>query len=399
MRWYSIDAVCSREISHSSHLVSEVSATDEHPIQQDYVCRSTTILLESGRHLGFAVVVPSAKFVPAATRDTHFNQLDGMAGYDRADTSGFKKPALLLDGVPGNRLLGRSAMLGPLLFGSGLFDCSVCVDRPGNGLSDPDPSGTPASFADDVASLIESLFPTDAFQPDVRIGLLGASGGAPFVAGIAANSLLQPRLRGVILISGVAMMRDETGSENANMATFRASANPLAPFIKLKPLHGMLTWLASKVSPWSHRQGLAKLDQIIATHSSSGRAEIEALCAAELRKAVPFDDVDLAWLVANNAANFRDQVYKQSALFELHGGRGVKGDLRVLSSHWDVDWPTARKLPWGLVHGMRDKNVPPAHAEWWKQQVGGELLFLEAHGHISSIDAVETLELMRRVLR
>lgn len=369
-----------------------------------HTCRSSTFQLKSGRHLGFAIVSKSS---PALASDNgNFNRLPGLASLAKVDTAPFTKPLLVIDGLPGGRLLARAPALQQWL-ATGTFDCIVGVDRPGSGLSDVDAALSPVSVGRDVSELIDALWPRDGPGATVRLGVMGASAGGPMLAGVATNEALRPRIRGVLTVSAAAMMRDASGSTNANWAAFLASGNPVAPFLRRAlrwSVGSLATWTLATLSPWSNSQALAALDKMAAEARARGEgpAELEARQAAHLGRFVPFAPADVQWLCAAGGSNFRHVALSQRAVFALHGGRGVLGECGVLASHWaGIDWESARTLRWGVVHGLEDRNVPPEHGRWWVAQLGdaAEPLFLAGHGHMSSFSTEETLALGRRVFR
>jgi len=113
---------------------------------------------------------------------TDFALPDGrnLAWAEYGDPAG--TPVVYIDGTPGTRLAHPpdEALAGVRL---------ITFDRPGYGLSTPDPRPTLLGVADAVGALASSLGIT-------RFGVLGFSGGAPYA--VACGARFPERLTGVV---------------------------------------------------------------------------------------------------------------------------------------------------------------------------------------------------------
>jgi pimeloyl-ACP methyl ester carboxylesterase len=128
---------------------------------------------------------------PALQAATRLIQLDDgrrIACAERGDPGG--RPVFAFHGLPGSRLqqhpdLGLAAACGARV---------IHVDRPGFGLSSPQPGRTLASWAGDVAAIADRL-------ELERFAVAGVSGGGPFA--LACAALLDGRVTRAAVVSGV----------------------------------------------------------------------------------------------------------------------------------------------------------------------------------------------------
>ncbi|HSD44468.1 MAG: alpha/beta fold hydrolase [Bacteroidota bacterium] len=124
----------------------------------------------------------------AATRLIQLDDGRRIACAERGDPAG--RPVFAFHGLPGSRLqqhpdLGLAAAFGVRV---------IHVDRPGFGLSSPQPGRTLASWAGDVAAIADRL------ELD-RFAVSGVSGGGPFA--LACAALLDGRVTRTAVVSGV----------------------------------------------------------------------------------------------------------------------------------------------------------------------------------------------------
>lgn len=120
-------------------------------------------------------------------------------------------PVFFFHGTPGSRILTRvfhepAENKGIRLIG---------VDRPGYGLSDPKEDRTLRDFVEDVSEL------ADALKLD-RFGVMGASGGSPYV--LACAEYLADRVLGAVVLCGVGP--PESWDEQARTILEQGAANP-----------------------------------------------------------------------------------------------------------------------------------------------------------------------------
>ncbi len=127
-----------------------------------YPNEGNLVMLPSGRRLGYA----------------EYGDPDG-------------RPLIFLHGTPSTRVMFRLGDRAAKEAGVRL----IAPDRPGLGLSDPNPNRTILDFADDVASLADHLS-LDRFP------LAGVSGGGPYAA--ACGARLGDRLTALGLVSAMA---------------------------------------------------------------------------------------------------------------------------------------------------------------------------------------------------
>lgn len=158
------------------------------------------------------------------------------------------RPAFYFHGFPGSRLEGR--LIEPHARARGVR--VIAVDRPGYGLSDHLPGRTLLDWPGDVAAL------ADALGLD-RFGVVGASGGGPFVSACALR--LADRLFGAAILCGmgptedpslaremIALYRVGLGAARVVPGVSRPVFAALAPLIRRRP-EFFLDRLARRVSP------------------------------------------------------------------------------------------------------------------------------------------------------
>ncbi|KAI3329184.1 alpha/beta-hydrolase [Xylariaceae sp. AK1471] len=307
------------------------------PLDENSPCRyrldtdsSATLALPDGRILGYA----------------QYGLLTGPAVF-------------YLHGLPGSRMEGA------------LFDAPaitpqariIAVDRPGYGLSSPQPDRTILDHAKDVEYLARYLN-LDSYA------VVGISGGGPYALACAA-ALPADRLKAVLIICG--MGPPEVGKKGMNWVNWTGFT------IGYPYFPGVTRW-------WFSRQALGRLDltdperyarfqqEWSASKSSAHPKDVEAL-----------DDPDLVrWLVRNHREAYRQGFHG----FSLDGGlMSVDFGFRIEEIR--------RDLPIHLWYGKDDTNVPPSHGEGIAARLGPMTRLRiedETHGSLTWNCRVRALE-------
>lgn len=215
----------------------------------------------------------------------------------------------------------------------------VTVDRPGIGLSDPQPGRTLVGWADDVLQLADTLRLN-------RFAVLGWSGGGPHALACALR--LPDRVTTVGLGSSAAPLHwSEAGRYRTRF--WRAVA-------RLGQIEWLVRLAMSEQRLECRRVPEFFLNRYIATLP---RVDREILADPALRRIM---------LEANA------EVYR-------HHSRGVADDARVLTGPWGFD-PAQVTVPVYLWHGELDTIVPPAFARHLAEALPGcEATFFPAEGH------------------
>jgi pimeloyl-ACP methyl ester carboxylesterase len=221
-----------------------------------------------------------------------------------------------------------------------LFDVSdslgirwVSYDRPGYGGSTPRPGRTVATAAADVAAIADALGVE-------RFAVMGHSGGSPHA--LACAALLGDRVAAVFA--------------GAGLAPFGADG---------------LDWFAG-MSP-------ASLGSLGA--AAAGRAAKEAYEARTDKPEMEFAPADLA--AFDGPWSWFASVVSPA----VASGPGplVDDDLAYVRP-WGFD-PATITVPVLLMHGGRDRVVPPTHSRWMATRCpAAELRVLPEEGHISVLN-------------
>lgn len=237
----------------------------------------------------------------------------------------------------------------------------VAVDRPGIGLSDPDPEATVASFADDAVALAEALGVE-------RWRILAWSAGAPYGLAVAARH--PDRVERVVVVAG--------------LVPFEAYAEP-----------GILDqadggrWMVAELGAELGPRGLAtEALPMLAPHPCDPELAREfVLEQADPRRRRELDAVPGA--VEAMAAGVVDAVAR--------GTDGLRRDLELQVEPADVDWSAVR-CPVELVYADRDSTTPVDFGRWWAHRLPwAELTVEEGAGHLVALTHwSELLERLRR---
>lgn len=217
----------------------------------------------------------------------------------------------------------------------------VALDRPGYGLSSPDPRGSLLGFGKDVMELTEILGFTS-------LSLLGVSGGGPYALGCA--QVLGKRVCSLGLVGSIAPFEGKGYGE-------------------LDPLNKMgLRIVRSTPS-------LAKL--LVWTLSQAGRPIPQLLILMIALRISPKDRKVLlrTQLASLLCASFREGLVQK--------GKGMLKDAELYSSQWGnfLRELSSKVYIW---HGTEDRLVPWKMAMILKDKLpNSELFLLEGEGHFS----------------
>jgi len=264
------------------------------------------IQLQNGRHLGYA----------------EYGDLHG-------------KPVFYLHGTPGSRLYRHPD---PAIIDS-LGIRLITIDRPGYGLSDPQPKRTLLDWPDDVAAL------ADALRID-RFAVVGASGGGPYVAACAYK--IPDRLTRVAMVSSGGPI-DAPGAEEG-LASGRRSG----------------FWVV-KNAPWLLRP-------LIWLLRNPGRDPERFADQYE----AGFPESDLTLYNQPDMRAIRINSYAESA---RQGVGGFAQDLQVFARPWG--FPLAEiSIEVNLWHGEDDASTPVAMGRYLADAIPNcRAVFLPGEGH------------------
>jgi pimeloyl-ACP methyl ester carboxylesterase len=314
-----------------------VQATSDHT-ETTRASRTSRGVLEPGNWDAAELRAPSlGGSVRVVAEGLQLGLRDGrMLGYaEYGDPGG--RPLVFLHGFPGSRLAGEildeAARTGGVRV--------LAPERPGLGLSSPQPRRTLLETVQDVEAL------TDALGIG-RFTVLGESGGGPYA--LACAHELPDRLDGVAVVCGlgpVAGSGATVGIAFKERLGYAAAAR--APLLAAR----LLVPVGVCARKWP-RQFLRL------TRWQLGEADCEVL------------DGPLGDLVA---ADFAEALRQ--------GSRGVAQDLALLFRPWPFD-PRAIRAPVTFFHGARDRTVSVAVAHELARTVpGSQLRIHELDGHFS----------------
>jgi pimeloyl-ACP methyl ester carboxylesterase len=209
----------------------------------------------------------------------------------------------------------------------------VSYGRPSYGGSTPRPGRNVGSAAEDVAAV------ADEFGLD-RFAVMGASGGGPHA--LACAALLPDRVSGVVSLAG------------------------LAPFDA-----DDLDWFAG-----------------MASDGASLRAAMRGRAARELYEATAeFDPASFVERDYDALAGAWSSLGDDVGLASADGPDGLIDDDVAFVNPWGFEAADVR-APLLLVHGGRDRVVPPSHSEWLAAHCPRtELWQRPEDGHVSVLDA------------
>ncbi len=197
----------------------------------------------------------------------------------------------------------------------------IALDRPGVGGSDPKPGRSVVDWPADVEELAEQL------ELD-RFAVSGWSAGGAYA--LACAHALGPQIDAVALVSGAGRL-DLPGfvGQMSTAAAWRLAARvPSAMTLA----YSALAVLARRRPGAAQKilfSGASKVDRAVINRPDVGSRLVSAYVEAAQR-----------------------------------GGRGLTEDMQAVLSPWGFD-PAEILSPVHIVHGKRDTVVPPAHAEYW----------------------------------
>jgi len=228
----------------------------------------------------------------------------------------------------------------------------IGVERPGIGTSTPHLYASLQDFAADVGELADIL--------DIsRFGLIGLSGGGPYVLG-CAHAMPDRVVAGAVL-GGVAPTCGAEAAQGGAMALARV-LEPLISFLR-EPLGALFTRAVRALHPFADRA----FDTYLRLAPAGDK---RILGEAEIREAFIED------MLLGSRENLRSLVY----------------DLILFSRPWGFSLRNI-SVPIHFWQGDEDNLVPPAHAEHLSRLVPGSRLRRDPNGgHLAGLGmAVEAL--------
>jgi pimeloyl-ACP methyl ester carboxylesterase len=247
------------------------------------------------------------------------------------------RPLFFLHGFPGSRLAG--AVLDEAARARGFR--VLAPERPGLGLSSPQPGRTLLDFAQDVRALADALAVG-------RFAVLGESGGGPYA--LACAHELPDRVACAAVVCGLGPVSGQGATDG--IALKERIGYAIAARTPLLAGHVLVPFAA-----WARRRPRRFLR---VTCWQLGEADRRALAG-------PLGDLV--------AADF-GEAFRQ-------GGRGVGLDLALLFRPWPFD-PRAIRVPVVFFHGEQDRTVACAVAHLLAGRVSGSRLCIyPEHGHFS----------------
>lgn len=283
--------------------------------------------------------------VRTPTEDQTLRLRDGrLLGYAAYGTAA-GHPVVAFHGTPGSRLMLRVADPPARRLGVRL----IVPDRPGYGLSSPQPGRQIADWPDDVRELADAL----GLE---RFAVAGISGGGPYVAACAWK--MPERLTVAAIVSGMGPVVGEIGE-----ALDRRHRLAFATMRKAPPLLHLVMATASL--------GWRRLPErlIDALHAFMPPADQVIVARPEVR----------ASLLAGLREGFRQ------------GGRGATDELRLFVGPWGFRLEDIR-APVRLWHGEADDLVPCAMGRYVAGAIPGcRAEFIKGAGHYWVFDHIEEL--------
>ncbi|KAI1162406.1 alpha/beta hydrolase fold protein [Nemania serpens] len=269
-----------------------------------------------------------------------------------------------LHGLPGSRIEGA------------LFDAPaitprariISVDRPGYGLSSPQPDRTILDHANDIDYLARHL--------DLEsYAVLGISGGGPYALACAA-ALPADRLKAVLVICGLGPPDlSKKGMDWWHWIGFT---------IGFRYFPGACRW-------WFSRDTLGRLDLTDQERYERFQQDwSKAKLEAHPKDVAALDEADLVrWLVRNHR-----EAYRQG-----FDGFVLDGKLTSYDFGFRIE-DIRRDLPVHLWYGKYDTSVPSSHGEGIAARLGNARLKIEneTHGSLTWNCRVRALEDLLEVM-
>lgn len=253
-------------------------------------------------------------------------------------------------GVPGTRLMFRPTAAAAKRLGMRV----IAPDRPGYGLSEPQPGRQLADWLDDVATLVKHLN-IDEFS------LVGISGGGPFATLTAAH--FGDRVKALGLVSPMGPVAEVYNSIEMSKLQQRF-------FLQLPNREKLVKWGTSGAHAVFRLAPEMSYDLAVRTLPPADREILQQ---------------------PNIKAHVIEDVH-ESLTFD---GAGARSDLVIFSQPWGVDYSciTARSILW---QGLDDTIVPIGAAVALAKMIPGcRLVELEGEGHFWGLKSVD--EILERV--
>jgi len=216
----------------------------------------------------------------------------------------------------------------------------IAVDRPGIGLSDPQPGRSLLDWPSDVAELADHL-------GIARFSIVAWSGGGPY--GLACGHALASRVDAVAAVSPAAPL-----------------AKPTDPgYLRWRDRHAVR--FANR-APWVIRLAM--------WHWGRGqRSDAEKFFEKSVADMCAADQAVLA------EPELRSRMIDNSAELYRQGGRGMYDEALILTKPWGFE-PAEITVPVHIWQGGRDDTVPAAMATHLAESIPGARLSLFAdEGH------------------
>ena len=260
------------------------------------------------------------------------------------------RPLIFLHGTPSSRVMFRLGDRAAREAGVRL----IAPDRPGLGLSDPDPNRTILDFADDVASLADRLS-LDRFP------LAGVSGGGPYAA--ACGARLGGRLTALGLVSAMAPV--------ASPAIRKHLKARYSVIYGLGRRSRLMTALGTKLF---RRIFAGNPDRVM-------RFAMSAMAGPDR------DILADAWT--------RTCLIRSAEDAFSQGASGLAAELRLMSRAWGFE-ASEIPVPTFLWHGEADTVVPAAFGRWLAERIPDcRARFIPRAGHFwiaaNGAEVLETL--------
>ncbi len=227
----------------------------------------------------------------------------------------------------------------------------ISLDRPGYGDSDPAPGQLLSDWPDDLLRVADQL--------DLeRFGLIGVSGGGPYVLACAWR-LAQPEAHGL-----------------QGRITACGLVCPLGPIYRDEQLEQMHWAARANLRIGQQAQWLGDLifggpTTMLLEHWPSLVENTRSLAAPAADRAVLADPETAAILNRTIADAMRN------------GAPGARRDLYLYTHDWGIPFEQI-ELPIRIWHGQADGTVPIEHARWYAEQLpNAQLTELPDEGHYS----------------
>ena len=275
--------------------------------------------------------------------DERFELADGRLVWYLDEGSDADVPVVFCHGSPSSRLAAVDHV--PRAVGRG--GRIVAPDRPGLGRSDSEPGRSLASWAGDVAELMNALR-----VPRFRV--LAVSGGGPYALALAWA--LPDRVERVALLSSPGSF-DIPGAMDGMARAHR------------------MTWLMAR---WSPRT----LEWLLGRQAAALKGDPERFERAIVDSMGDADREALEELDADARRRFITAPLVEAL---VGGTRGAVEDMRVLRAPWGFGVQSI-EVPVHLWHGEEDDATPRQMGGWLAAMIpGAEARILPGEGHTSTI--------------